>query len=396
MSGAQAAHAAGGEPLAGVTVLELGGFITGPYAGLLLADMGASVIKVERPEGDPFRAFRGGQYSPNFVGYNRNKRSVKLDLSSAAGQAVFLQLVDRADVVIENFRPGVMEKLGLGCEVLRARNPGLVYCAIAGFPAGSEGVDRPAFDAIGQAQSGMLDVFLDPANPQVRGPTIADQVAGMYASYGVLGALAGRARSGLGRRVDVNMVESAMSFMPDFFASYTREGTLMASDTRAAYSHTFAFRCADGEMLAIQLSSPEKFWLALTRALQAPELADDERFRTRGQRIQNFQQLTEVLRPRFADQPRGHWLACLTAADVPHSAVRRVDEVLADPVLRQCGAFKTLTHPEMGDVTCIERPVLFDGTRAGTRYPPPLLGEHTQEVLSAWGIDAGPLAAPRD
>lgn len=374
------------EPLDGITVLELGGFITGPYAGLLLADMGADVIKVERPEGDPFRAFRGGQYSPNFVGFNRNKRSVKLDLGSATGRDTFLRLVERADVVIENFRPGVMEKLCLGCEKLRALNPRLVYCAIAGFPPGSENADGPAFDAIGQAQSGMLDVFLDPANPDVRGPTIADQVAGMYASYGILGALAGRTASGVGRRVDVNMVEAAMSFMPDFFASYSREGTLMGSTTRAAYSHTFAFRCADGEMVGIQLSSPEKFWLAMVNALGIAALAADPRFCTRALRIQNFQELTTELRLLFAAQPRTHWLDVLTRADVPHSAIRRVDEVLRDPVLQRGGTFRTLSHPEMGDVTCIERPVLFDGGRAPTRCPPPVLGEHTEEVLREFGI----------
>lgn len=381
------------EPLAGVIVLELGSFITGPYAGLLLADLGATVIKIERPEGDPFRAFRNGQYSPNFVGYNRNKRSVMLDLASAAGRDVLLQMAQRADVVLENFRPGVLEKLGLGWETLRARNPRLVYCAIAGFPPGSDSVDRPAFDAIGQAQSGMLNAFLDPANPQVRGPTIADQVAGMYACYGILGALAGRSSQGGGRRVDVNMVETAMSFMPDFFASYTREGTLLESTTRAAYSHSFAFQCADQEMVAVQLSSPEKFWLALTQALEAPQLATDERFRTRALRIQNFEALTQVLRQYFVAKPRAHWLKALAQADVPHSEVRRVDDVVGDPALRACGTFRTLTHPTMGEVTCIERPVLYDGARAPTRYPPPVLGEHTAEVLSELGIDATPLNA---
>ncbi|MBF5007738.1 CoA transferase [Diaphorobacter sp. NR2-3-3-1] len=375
------------EPLAGVVVLELGSFITGPYAGLLLADLGATVIKIERPEGDPFRSFRGGQYSPNFVAYNRNKRSVKLDLSSPADREVFLAMADQADVVLENFRPGGLDKLGIGCDVLRARNPRLVYCAIAGFPPGSESIDRPAFDAIGQAQSGMLNAFLDPEDPEVRGPTIADQVAGMYACYGILGALAGRAANGEGRRVDVNMAETAMSFMPDFFASFTREGTLMESTTRAAYSHTFAFRCADGELVGVQLSSPEKFWQSFTKALQASELAADERFSNRGARIQNFKVLTEVLRGYFAKQPREYWLKALTDADVPHSAVRRVDEVMADPALQACGTFRTVTHPEMGDVTCIERPVLFDGGREPTRYPPPVLGEHTAEVLRELGID---------
>lgn len=379
------------EPLDGIVVLELGGFITGPYAGLLLADLGADVIKVERPEGDPFRVFREGFYSPNFVGFNRNKRSMTLDLTTSAGRDAFLALADQADVVIENFRPGVMSKLGLGEETLRERNPRLIYCAISGFPAGSEHADSPAFDTIGQAHSGMLDVFLDPDKPEVRGPTIADQLAGMYACYGVLGALAARASEGVGRRVDVNMVEAAISFMPDFFASYSREQTLMASTTRAAYSHTFAFRCADGALLGVQLSSLEKFWRAFAQAVGASALIDDPRFCSRSLRIRNFEALTEALRPRLLAEPRSHWLTVLSQADVPHAPIRRVDEVLADPALHEAGTFRTLVHPEMGEVTCIERPVRYDGERAATRHPPPALGEHTDAVLREFGIRADAL-----
>ena len=374
------------EPLDGVRVLELGGFITGPYASMLLADMGASVIKVERPEGDPFRAFRDGLYSPNFVGFNRNKRSLQLDLARSDGRDALLQLADQVDVLIENFRPGVMESLGLGCDTLRARNPRLVYCAIAGFPPGSSYADRPAYDIIGQAHSGMLDVFLDPDNPEVRGPTISDQLAGMYAAYGVMGALAKRGRTGFGARVDVNMVESSMSFMPDFFASVTREGKLMHSTTRAAYSHTFAFRCLDGTLLGVQLSSPQKFWQALVRAVGEPGLATDPRFATRPARIANFGALQEALRNIFAKQPRAYWLEQLQRQDVPHAAVRPGDEVLSDTEMRAGGSFSTIVHPQMGEVTCIERPVLIDGTRPRTRLAPPTLGEHNGELMQEFGL----------
>ncbi|VCU70585.1 Formyl-coenzyme A transferase [Pigmentiphaga humi] len=385
--------AAGGDVLQGVRVLELGNFITGPYAGMLLADLGADVIKVERPEGDPFRAFRDGQYSPNFVAFNRNKRSVRLDLGSAAGRDALLRLIDTADVLIENFRPGVMEKMGLGWETLHARRPSLVYCAIGGFLPGSRYEGQPAFDTIGQALSGMLDTFLDPDRPQVRGPTISDQLAGMYACYGILGALYARQAGGPGRRVDVNMIEASMSFMPDFFASHTREGTRMNSTTRASYSHSFAFECADGARIGLQLSSPGKFWEGLLRALEMPELRDDPRFASRSARIANFDALSEILRERFRTRPRGHWLDALRAADVPHAPVLTVPEIVDDPEFRAAGSFHDLHHPAMGAVRALSRPVRYDGERPPSRYAPPMLGEHTAEILAECGLPPAQIAA---
>lgn len=382
------------EPLEDIVVLELGGFITAPYAGLLLADLGADVIKIERPEGDPFRAFRGGSYSPNFVGFNRNKRSACVDMGTAAGRETFARMATQADVVIENFRPGVMERMGLSSQTLLQANPRLVYCAIAGFPPGSPQAQSPAFDLIGQALGGMMHTFLDPESPEVRGPTVADQLAGMYACYGILGALAARAKTGLGRRVDVNMVESAISFMPDFHASYTREGTVMQSTTRASYSHSFAFRCADGELVGIQLSSPEKFWLAFIDAIEMPALGTDTRFRTRMDRIRNFDALRQELAPRFLAKPLAHWLDVLVRADVPHAPVRTVAQVHDDPALAAAGTFHTVRHPEMGDVSCIARPVFYDHARPVTRHAPPVLGEHTESVLRQFGCEVPDKAAP--
>jgi len=381
------------EVLEGIKVLELGNFITGPYASLLLADLGADVIKVERPEGDPFRAFRNGQYSPNFIGFNRNKRSVCLDLTSPGGKEAFLKLVDDADVLIENFRPGVMQKLGLDYEALKARRPALVYCAIEGFVPGSDRAGDPAFDTIGQALSGMLSVFVDPAQPEIRGPTLSDQLAGMYACYGVLGALIGRGRTGLGRRVDVNMVEATASFMPDFFASMTRDGTTMLPTTRAAYSHSFAVTAKDGGMIGIQLSSPEKFWRALLSAIEAPELGSDPRFARRADRIAHFDALCAEVADRFKSRSRDDWLVALRREDVPHAPVRTVAEVLADPAMARAGSFHQMEHPTMGAVTGISRPVRYDGVRPGSRYAPPTLGEHTADVLRDAGMTPSEILA---
>ena len=190
------------------------------------------------------------------------------------------------------------------------------------------------------------------------------------------------------------MVESAMAFMPDFFASYTRDGTLMQSTTRPAYSHSFAFRCADGAFLGVQLSSPAKFWQALVGAIGRPELADDPRFTTRTQRIENFEALTGVLQASFLTQPMAHWHALLARADVPCAPVRTVADVVGDASLHRGGSFHKVVHPQMGEVTCVSRPVLYDGDRPLSRHPPPVLGEHTQTVLREFGVPE-PHAAPR-
>ena len=204
--------------LAGIRVIEMGTFITGPAAAMFLADLGADVIKVERPgTGDPFRAFKGGLYSPHFQTYNRNKRSIALDTAQAEDKAMLHKLIAEADVFIQNFRPGVAERLGAGEQELRALNPRLVYCAISGFGDSGPAKDRPAFDTVAQAASGYLRLLIPPGNPRVIGPAIADAVTGMYAAFGVLAAIVERGRTGVGRRVDVSMLEAMCHFNLDSF-----------------------------------------------------------------------------------------------------------------------------------------------------------------------------------
>jgi len=200
--------------------------ITGPLAGQMLADMGADVIKIERPDGgDPFRTFRDGEVSPYFQAYNRNKRSVAADLHTDVGKLICRRLIESADVFIENFRPGVMAKLGLGAAEMRALNPRLVYCSISGFGSFGPYRDRPAYDAVAQALSGLSALFLD-QNSQITGPTIADNLTGIYACYGILSALYEREQTGAGRVLEVNMLDSAVAFMPDAFASYSLGGAV--------------------------------------------------------------------------------------------------------------------------------------------------------------------------
>jgi formyl-CoA transferase len=376
------------EVLKGVRVVELGTMITAPLAGMMLADLGAEVIKVEHPDGgDPFRSFRGGHYSPHFVAYNRGKRSIKLDLRTEAGRSILLKLLGRADVLLENYRVGVMERLGLGADALTAATGKLIHCSITGFGATGPYSARPAYDSVGLALSGIASLFLDPDKPQASGPTIPDNATGMYACTGILGALYERERTGRGRRVEVNMLEAAIAFIPDPFANHTQMAIRNDPLTRVASSHSFAFRCADGRLLAVHLSSQPKFWEGLLAALERPELANDARFRTRDLRIRNFSELTNLLGETVARKPCAEWMALLEANDVPFAPVHNIPDVIDDPQVKHLETFRTIKHPTQGDITAIRRPVRIDGGRDGSALPAPTLGEHTEAVLYELGYD---------
>jgi crotonobetainyl-CoA:carnitine CoA-transferase CaiB-like acyl-CoA transferase len=382
--------------LKGVRVVELSTVITAPLAGMMLADLGADVIKVEHPRGgDPFRTFRGEQYSPNFVAYNRGKRSIQLDLRVDEGRAILLKLVAHADVLLENYRPGIMEKLGLGDDVLTAANARLIHCSITGFGASGPYSARPAYDNVAVALSGIASLQLDPEHPQSSGPTIPDNATGMFACYGILGALYERARSGRGHRVDVNMLEAGIAFIPDPFANYTRAGIKSGRLTRVAASQSFAFRCGDGKLIAVHLSSQPKFFEAMAAALERPDLVRDERFATRDLRINNYGELNRVFAEIVATKPRAHWVNVLEEHDVPFAPVNSIADVLDDPQVRHLRTFYRQRHPTEGEITAIHRPVLIDGARDERALPAPALGEHTDAVLSELGYDAGEIAKLR-
>jgi len=288
-----------------IRVIELGTYITGPAAGMHLADLGADVIKVERPGvGDPFRAFKGGLYSPHYQTYNRNKRSIALDTKKPEDLETLHQLVADADVFIQNFRPGVAEKLGAGEEDLRAVNPSLIYCAISGFGRTGPSRDRPAYDTVAQAASGYLRLLTPPTNPRVIGPAIADSVTGQYAAMGIMAALLERAKTGEGRRLDISMLEAMCHFNLDSFTHYYSVGEIMGPLSRPVVSQSYTFECADGKWVAIHMSSPPKFWEGLLQATGQTQLKDDPRFAERLEDPLKRWKLSPIdikARTRFAD-----------------------------------------------------------------------------------------------
>ncbi|MGJ7918253.1 CaiB/BaiF CoA transferase family protein [Massilia sp. LXY-6] len=373
--------------LEGILVIELGTVLTAPLAGMMLADLGARVIKVEHPNGgDPFRRHAGKLYSPHFASYNRNKESIQLDLQSEAGKAELLALLARADVLLENYRPGVMARLGLTEAALNDINPRLVWCSITGF--GSEGpyADRPCYDAVALGLSGLASLMLDPAQPAMNGPTISDNITGMYASYGILGALMQRHRTGKGARVEVNMLEASIAFSPEGFAQYTRLGAVPTPQTRVAISQSHAFPCADGRLVAVHLSSVEKFWQAFVAVIERPDLLEDSRFLTPELRTRHYAELNQDVARTFRTRTRDEWCERLARSDVPFSPVNTIPEVMEDPQVRQLRTFYEIAHPEHGKMIGIHRPVSIDGARGPTTRAAPVLGEHSAAIRAEFKL----------
>ena len=371
------------KPLATVSVLEMGTFITGPAAGMLLADLGADVVKIERPDGgDPFRAFEGDLYSPHFQTYNRNKSSVTLDTRDAEDLAIFDRMIAEADVFIENFRPGVTRKLNVDPDRLRAINPRLIYLSISGFGTSGPAADRPAFDTVAQAASGFLRLLVNPGNPRVVGPALADSITGFYGCYGVLAALHERAATGKGRLVEVSMFEAMAHFNLDDFTHYFAENQVMGPYSRPHVSQSYVFQCGDGGWIALHMSSPPKFWENLAAAVGRPDMLAQPEFATRSARIANYEKIVAFLAPLFAARSRAEWCDILERSEVPHSPVHTAPEVIETEQARHLQLCVEDPSGPRGAFRTIRSPVSFDGERTLDVTAPPTLGQHNDALLS--------------
>jgi formyl-CoA transferase len=382
-----------GGALAGIKVIETASYVTGPFAAQLLADLGADVIKVEEPQrGDPFRGWGERNYSSTFCSLNRNKKSVTLDFRSDAGRDVLLQLLTSADVFIQNFRPGVLDKRGLGYEAVKKLNAKIVYCSISGFGPKGPYRDMPGYDTIGQARSGLLSLLTDPGQPRGMGISFSDHLTGMYACYGVLGALMNRTISGEGQHVETSLLRASVSFIGENAARYFETGHVPRRKHRTTTAGVFAFEDQDGLAFVLHMSSPDKFWLGLFDVVGKPEWAQDPRFNNRKSRVENYDALNEQLAPIFRAGKRDDWLRRLIAKDVPAAPINTLDEVFADPQVKTYGFPIEVEHAQMGKMLLIGNAVDMSRTPPTIDRPPPVLGEQTEEVLMALGYDSEKIA----
>jgi len=370
-----------------ITVIECATFVTGPYATALLADLGARVIKIESPpEGDPYRYFAPDpHYSFNFAHLNRNKESLVVDLKAPEGKNICLDMVKKADVFVENFRPGTAQRLGLAYDALCAVNPKLIYCSISAFGQSGPYAEKPGFDTLGQAMSGLLSLLSDPDDPKVMGMAVSDYVTGLSAGYGILGALLARERSGAGCRLETSLLQATLSFIGETAAGYMRTGNLPNRMARVKNAHAFAFVCKDNLPLAIHCSVPEKFWLALLQAAERTDLAAEEAFKTREARRQNYEALEQALAPTFKTRTRDEWVRRLEANDVPAAPLYTIAEALADPQVSHLQLIEEIEHPVAGKMRFVGAPVGFDNHARQPSLPPPLLGEHSTAILRELG-----------
>lgn len=378
-----------GGPLAGITVVEIGRFITAPYAAMLLGDLGATVVKVESVAGgDPFRQAGEPGISARFLAYNRNKRSIGLDLATAAGSAVLDRLLGDADVLIENFRPGVMAGFGLDYDRVAERHPGLVYCSITGAGPDGPAASSPMYDAIGQGLSGLMAQLSEVDSPQPVGPALSDGITGMTAALAIQAALVERSRTGRGRYVQTSMIEATVSFLAEPAAHYFRTGEEQDRLTRPRQSQSFGFLAGDGRPFVIHLSSPPKFWHRLLAVAGRPELDDDPRFSTYALRVRNYGELRRELSASFARADRAHWLKRFAEEDVPAAPVLTTRETFEHEQVRHLGLEVVLDGPD-------GLRVAGPGARLASTVrmsQPPAFGADTDAVLESLGYSAAEIA----
>ncbi|MGP4111572.1 CaiB/BaiF CoA transferase family protein [Streptomyces sp. 4N509B] len=386
-------------PLSGLRVLDLTTFLSGPFCTMILGDLGADVIKVESPSGDATRRlpphFVAGD-SAYFLSVNRNKRSVVLDLKSPAGRDALLHLVRRSDALVENFRVGVMDRLGLSYETLREVNPGLVVCSISGFGQDGPLRDFPAYDAIVQALSGGMSMTGEEGRPPVRaGVPLGDLAAGMYGATGVLAGVLRRERTGQGGHLDVSMLDAQISMLSYQAAYYLVSGQVPGPQGRGHVSiPTYrAFTCGDGRDVIVTANT-EDMWRGLCRALDREDLADDARFVDNAARLRHREHLDRELEPGFAARPAAAWLPLLRREGVPAALVNSVADALNEPQVRHREMVLALVGDDGRSIELAGNPLkLADGTGATPPRYPPSLGEHTEEVLSELQVPPDVIAA---
>lgn len=370
-------------PLSGVTVADFSRVLAGPLATMVLGDLGANVVKVERPEtGDDTRGwgppFVGGD-AAYFLSLNRNKRSVVLDLQSDRGRSAARELALRSDVLVENFRPGLMERFGLGYEDLSAEHPGLVYCSLTAF--GQEaGAERPGYDIIVQALSGLMSFTGHPGGePTKVGVALLDVICGLYAANAIQAALIGRRASGRGSRLTLSLFDASVAALVNQAANHLLGG-LVPQPMGNAHPNIVPYQLFHAnDRPFILAAGNDRLFRRTCAVIGRPQLAEDDRFATNEARVRNRVTLIPILADRFATAAAAHWLAALEAASVPCAPIRALDEVFASS--EGAATVQRIDDPSRGTLRLVANPIRIDGSVPPARLPPPRLGEHTGEVL---------------
>ncbi|MGH9172772.1 MAG: CaiB/BaiF CoA transferase family protein [Vicinamibacterales bacterium] len=379
-------------PLSGVTVIDLTRVLSGPYCTMVLADLGARVIKIEHPRrGDDTRHWGPpfiGTESAYFLSINRNKESLTLDFKPAAGKAVLERLLSIADVLVENFRPGTLEAAGFGARALEERFPRLIYCSISGYGQTGPRRNEPGYDAVMQAEGGLMSITGDADGPPYRlGVAITDIVSGLFAAQGVLAALVARQRTSRGQQVDIGMLDATAALLTYQAANYftTGEAPARTGNRHPTIVPYESFETASGDLVIA--GGNDDIWRQLCRALELDHLADDPRFRTNRDRAAHYAELRALLDRVLRTRSRDEWLTRLGAAGVPCGSVRAISEVFADPQIAARQMVAEVDHPTVGRAKVIGSPVKLSDTPASVRTAPPVLGQHTGAVLGELGYD---------
>jgi crotonobetainyl-CoA:carnitine CoA-transferase CaiB-like acyl-CoA transferase len=385
-------------PLQGVRVLELAQIMAGPSCGALLADLGAEVIKVERlPGGDDTRRY--AQPSVNgesaaFMMLNRNKRAIAVNMKTAGGRAVMQRLVAQADVLLENYRRGALDKLGLGWEAVHALNPALVYCSISGWGRTGPAADKGGFDLVAQGASGLMSVTGEPGRPPVKvGSPVTDLNAGLLAAVGIVSAYVHRLKTGQGQFVDTSLLEAGIHqtawHAAIFFATGRPPGPLGSAHVLAAPYQ--AFPTADGW---INIGGANQAnWERIAKMLDVPELIADPRFKDNSARMAHRVELAALLAEHLKQRPTAEWLALLDDAGIPAGPINSIAQMAEDPQVRAREMVVPLQHPVAGETRALGVPIKFSATPGAVRSPAPLLGQHTREVLAEQGFSDGEIDA---
>jgi len=376
--------------LEGFTCIDVSGHVAGPYTGSLLGDLGCEVIKVEQPNGGDTHRGRNPKYEgygPSFRALNRNKKSVTLNLREKKAREILLKLIETADIFLENFRPATRTRLGLDYELLARLNPKLIHCSISGYGQSGPYRDKPGFDTIGQALSGMMSLVTDLDDPKVAGVSFVDHSAGIFAAHGIMAALLARSKSGTGQFIDVSLLQVAIAFIESHVADFLNGGEAVSRENFPK-GRIYSLLDCDGKPFMVHLSGHNEAWEGLLKAGEVDHLIGDPRFVSSKQRTDRHDEIVKLLRAQFGTKPRAHWLPRLDANHIPNAPINTITEVFDDPQIKHMGIPKQITHPQMGTSNIVGSPINLSATPAKFYRPAPLLGEHTAEVLAKLGYDS--------